>query len=95
MWKAGIRRIMVPGPAWAKKFMKPSLNKKAGRGDTYLSSQLLRKATRIAILADSSKNQDPVSKITKAIRTGCMAKGVQNLPTKLKALSSKLTTTKK
>jgi hypothetical protein len=39
-WETEIRRILVPGQTWTKKFGEPSQWKKAGSGSTLLSSQL-------------------------------------------------------
>jgi hypothetical protein len=50
---------------------------------------------RISVQAGLGKNEDPVSKITRAKKAGCMAHIVEHLPSKCKTLSSNHSTTKK
>jgi hypothetical protein len=50
---------------------------------------------RIEVQACPGKMQEPIPKITKAKRSGDIAQGVENQPSKWEALSSNSSTTKK
>jgi hypothetical protein len=60
-----------------------------GPGGATLSCELWREEgnRRITVQVSQGNNQDPISKITRAKKTGSMAQAVEHLPKKHKALS--------
>jgi hypothetical protein len=77
----------------AKKFMRPPISMEISCA--WCLAPVIPSTRRITVQVGWQKNQESISKITRAKRTGDMAQEAEPLPSKWEALSSKSSTTKK